>query len=130
MKVAETPVVVLFDGPLPLKDNKPQWMTSREDVVQVVDLEQSYKDRCSVLFEMLQELGGASIKMTPRDPRQHVIWNAITVVDHPKGWRVNISSKLHPSGRKAILKRLEKLAKNRKFVRQTGGCWITKAKKA
>ena len=134
--VAETPTIVLFDGPLPIKDSMPEWMTTRgmtareKDLASCKDLEQRYREKCSVLNEMLEELGGNPILFGDRNPRQQKIWAAISVVDHPKGWRVNISKDLHKNARQAILKRLEKLAKNRKFVRQTGGCWITKAKKA
>lgn len=128
MKVAETPTVILFNGPLPLKDNMPDFMTTREkDLVSTEDLEQRYREECSLLNEMLEELGASPILHGDRNPRQEALWAAISVVDHPKGWRVNISKQLHESGHRAILKRLQELAKDRKFVRQTGGCWITKA---
>lgn len=127
MKVAETPAIVIFDGPLPPKDMRPDFMTSRENTISREELKKRYKEKCDLLNEMLEELGASPIPHGDRNPRQEKIWAAISVVDHPKGWRVNISSKLDPSSQKAILKRLEKLAKNRKFVRQTGGCWITKA---
>ena len=127
MKVAETPTVILFDGPLPLKDNKPHWMTTQEDAVSREELEKRYKEQCGLLNEMLEELGASPILHGDRNPRQEKVWQAISVVNHPKGWRVNISKDLHKNARQAILKRLEKLASNReKFVRQSGGCWITK----